>query len=130
MERMLQILLFILIIFMVAQALRLLRGKRRQEMTAPPLAEVLPEEIPPQPQMLFYFYNEHCGHCRRVTPLIEEMRQRHDGVVMVDVRRQMSVARRFGVVGTPSLVRVDDGLVSNVHVGAISQKQLQRFFPT
>lgn len=129
-EWVLLILLLILVLFVVIQAVRLLKAKRRQAMAAPPLAEVLPDETPPQPRMLFYFYSEHCGHCRGVTPLVEEIRRRHDGVVMVDVRRQMAVARRFGVQGTPSLVRVDDGLVSDVHVGAINQRQLQRFFPS
>ena len=130
MERVLQVLLLFLIFFAVILVVLALKAKRRRDKAAPPLSEVLPEEIPPRPRMLFYFYSEHCGQCRGVTPLIEALQRQDEGVVMVDVRRQMAVARRFGGLGTPSLVRVDGGIVSNVHVGTISPRQLQRFFPT
>jgi thioredoxin 1 len=118
-------------LFLVAgyQAVLLIRAKKQQGKAAPPLSEVLPDGVPVRPKMLFYFYSEHCGHCRKVTPLIESLEREHDGVVKVDVRRQLSTARRFGVKVTPSLYRVEDGAIADVHVGEISRQHLHRFYP-
>jgi thioredoxin 1 len=78
--------------------------------------------------MLLYFYSEHCGACRPVTPLIDELSRARQGVVKVDVRRHIDTARRFGIMGTPSLVLVDKGQIARVHVGAISDGYLQQFY--
>lgn len=122
--------LFLLLLIGVAglQIALFLRSKRQEGKVAPPLDEVLPEGVSPQPRMLLYFYSEHCGPCRSVTPLVEELAKQHAGVVKVDVRRHMHTARRFGVMGTPSLVRIDDGMITRVHVGGISTHRLQQFF--
>lgn len=127
-----QWLLLALVVLLLAvaglQLFLLLKTKRREGSAAPPLAEVLPDGVEPRPRMLFYFYSEHCGPCRSVTPLVEELGQRHDGVVKIDVRRHMQTARRFGVMGTPSLVRVDNGVITRIHVGAISEGKLGQLF--
>lgn len=122
------VLLVILLLVVGLQAVLLVRAKKPRGKAAPPLSEVLPEGISPHPKMLFYFYSEHCGHCRKVTPLIENLEREYDGVVKVDVRRQLSTARRFGVKVTPTLYRVENGAIADVHVGEINRQHLQRFF--
>ena len=123
------ILLTALLLVLCAIKLNLLRRARlRQETQAPPLQEVLPGGIVARPRMLFYFYSEHCGLCRSVTPLIEDLRSRADGVVKVDVRRHLMTARRFGISSTPSLVLVEQGRIAGIHVGAISAAMLQQFY--
>lgn len=103
-------------------------SRRQERKVAPPLHEVLPDGIAPQPRMLLYFYSEHCGACRAVTPLIEALGQERTGVVKVDVRRHIETARRFDIVRTPSLVLVDEGRIAGVHVGAISDSKLLHFY--
>lgn len=122
--------LLILVVVAVAglQVAMLLKAKRQEGRAAPPLDEVLPEGIVPQSRMLFYFYSEHCGPCKAVTPLVDELKSRDAGVVKVDVRRHMGTARRFGVMGTPTLIRVDEGKIARVHVGGISTARLVRFY--
>lgn len=103
-------------------------GRRQERKVAPPLHEVLPDGMMPQPRMLLYFYSEHCGVCREVTPLIEALGQERTGVVKVDVRRHIETARRFDIVRTPSLVLVDEGHIARTHVGAISDGKLMQFY--
>jgi len=121
-----------LIVLLSLAALILLGGwwwsKRQEGKAAPPLHEVLPEGIVPQPRMLLYFYSEHCGACRAVTPLIEALGQERNGVVKVDVRRHIETARRFGIMGTPSLVMVEQGRIARIHVGGISDGKLMQFY--
>lgn len=122
------VMIAILLLIVALQIGMLLKARRQQGKAAPPLEEVLPEGVTPQRRMLLYFYSEHCGPCRSMTPLVDELGQRHDGVVKVDVRRHMETARRFGVMGTPSLIRVEDGTISRVHMGGISARRLEQFY--
>ncbi len=121
-------LILLLSLFAVLQLVRLWRDRHREGKAAPPLHEVLPTGVSPKPRMLFYFYSEHCGACRGVTPLIEDLERERDGVVKVDVRRHIDTARRFGITGTPSLVLVDNGMIARIHVGSINGGTLQQFY--
>lgn len=120
----------IVLVLMVAllQLLLLSRARRREAKVSPPLHEVLPDGVTPQQRMLLYFYSEHCGACRHLTPLIDDLGRERDGVVKVDVRRNIDTARRFGIKVTPSLVVVHKGLITRTHTGAISNGGLQKFY--
>lgn len=123
------ILLIALLVVLTVVKFRLLRSAGRQnDNKAPPLQEVLPEGVAARPRMLLYFYSEHCVPCRTVTPLIEELDQRGEDVVKLDVRRHLMTARRFGVRSTPSLVLVEGGRIAGVHAGAISRTTLLQFY--
>lgn len=118
--------LLLVLTFMKFQSLR--RDKHRQEALGPPLHEVLPEGVAVRPRMLLYFYSEHCTACRVVTPLVESLHQQDDGVVKLDVRRHLMTARHFGINSTPALVLLEQGCITGVHVGTISQDALQQFY--
>lgn len=128
MQWLLLALVLVLILVAALQLMMYLRARRQEGRAAPPLEEVLPAGVAPQQRMLLYFYSEHCGPCKTVTPLVEALGQTHDGVVKVDVRRHMETARRFGIMGTPSLVRVDEGTISRVHMGGITAKRLEQLY--
>jgi len=121
-------LVLVLLLVAALQIALFIKARRQEGREAPPFETVLPEGVSPQSRMLFYFYSEHCGPCKSVTPLIDDLAERHDGVVKVDVRRHMETARRFGVMGTPSLVRVDDGTISRVHMGGVTAKRLEQMY--
>lgn len=110
------------------QLLLLSRVRSREAKVAPPLHEVLPDGVRPQQRMLLYFYSAHCGECRHVTPLIDDLGRERSGVVKVDVRRNIDMARRFGIKMTPSLVLVHRGVITRIHTGSISNGGLQRFY--
>lgn len=123
------ILLIALLVVLTVLKFRLLRHAGRQDdNVAPPLQELLPDGVAAQPRMLLYFYSEHCVPCRSVTPLVEELDRRGEGVVKLDVRRHLMTARRFGVRTTPSLVLVESGRIAGIHAGAISRATLQQFY--
>jgi thiol-disulfide isomerase/thioredoxin len=122
------LLIALLLALTVLKAWLLWQERRRLENMAPALQELLPDGIAAGQRMLLYFYNEHCGSCRSVTPLIEELYRRGVGVVKVDVRRHLMMARRFGIRATPSLVVLERGQIACVHVGAINDATLQQFY--
>lgn len=127
MQWLLTTLILLLLLIAVMQLALLWRARKREGKMAPPFHDVLPEGVAPQQRMLLYFYSEHCGACRNVTPLIDRLSSEKDGVVKVDVRRHIDTARRFGITVTPSLVLVDKGLIARMHVGVFSDGTLQQF---
>lgn len=127
MQWLLNTLILLLLLIAVMQLLLLWRARKREGKIAPPFHDVLPEGMAPQQRMLLYFYSEHCGACRSVTPLIDQLSREKKGVVKVDVRRHTDTARRFGIKVTPSLVLVDKGQIARMHVGVFSDGTLQQF---
>ncbi|HEX9803973.1 MAG TPA: thioredoxin family protein [Gammaproteobacteria bacterium] len=123
------ILLIALLLALTVLKFRQLRQeRRRQENMAPALRELLPHGVAAGQRMMLYFYNQHCGSCRSVTPLIEDLYRRGAEVVTVDVRRHLLMARRFGIRATPSVVVLERGQIACVHVGAISGAALQQLY--
>lgn len=75
---------------------------------------------------LFYFFSPGCGACRNMTPQVEDLARRDPGVRAVDISRDMASARAFGILGTPSLVVMRDGMVSDVRIGPVGGDELRR----
>ena len=124
------VLLLVLLVLLVGMKLRasLSHAGVRHKDPLPALNNVFPDGISVRPRMLLYFYSEHCAACRVVTPLVEALHRRDEGVVKLDVRRHLLTARHFGIKSTPSLVLLEHGRIAGVHVGTINQLNLQQFY--
>lgn len=122
------LLIALLLVLSVIKFRRLRHAEHQQDNLAPPLHEILPKGVVAQPRMLLYFYSEHCTPCRSVTPLVDELHRHGKDVVKVDVRRHLMTARHFGIRKTPSLVLVERGRITGVHVGDISNATLRQFY--
>lgn len=101
-------------------------AKGAQGRALPACDELLDEAQRGAPQLLFYFHSEQCPPCRRMTPLLEAEAARSGKVVIVDVAAHHEAARRFGVLVTPTLMRVRDGIIDKVVVGGVSEAKLQK----
>ena len=75
---------------------------------------------------LFYFYSPGCRACREMTPDIKNMAKRNKRVVPVDISKDMSMARKFGVMGTPSTVLVQQGVIREFMVGPQPTEKLKQ----
>lgn len=119
------ILLAVLGLFMAMPLYIWLGSKRMQGRAAPDYQRLLGAEQQGMDRLLFYFYSPHCGPCRTLGPVVDQMAQRYGCVVKVDVAQDMAVARQFGVRATPTLVLVEQGKVVKVMLGAVSEKTLE-----
>ncbi|MBU6439424.1 MAG: thioredoxin family protein [Betaproteobacteria bacterium] len=82
--------------------------------------------IPPDALRVYYFHAPHCGPCRSMTPLVDEVRASHPHLIKVDVSQAPELARGFGVVATPSFAVVDGGVIQHVSLGTQSRSALAR----
>ena len=61
--------------------------------------------------VLIDFWATWCGPCRMIAPIVEEIAQEREDILVgkVDVDTDPELAKRFGIVSIPTLVLVKDG---------------------
>ncbi len=76
--------------------------------------------------VLLDFYADWCGPCRMVSPIIDEIAEERDDVLVgkVDVDREPELASRFGVYSIPTIVVLRDGNVVSRASGARPKAQI------
>ena len=100
-----------------------LRARRSRGRPAPDTTSV---DGGPRPEgrRVYYFHAPHCGHCRAMTPLVARLVEAGRNLVSVDVAQHLALAKQFGVAATPSCVLVEGGIIRQVWLGALSERQL------
>ena len=78
-----------------------------------------------QPKLLD-FYSEHCGPCRQMAPVIDELERRGHTVEKIDVDRQPQLAAQYRVQSIPCLVVVVDGRETDRSLGVTPIAQLEK----
>ena len=70
--------------------------------------------------VLIDFYADWCGPCRMVSPIVDEIAEERDDIVVakVNVDEENELASEFGVFSIPTLVVIKNGKVINQSVGA------------
>ena len=70
--------------------------------------------------VLLDFYADWCGPCRMVAPIIEEIGNERDDIVVgkINVDEQEELAQQFGVMSIPTLVVLKNGEITNQVTGS------------
>ncbi len=86
--------------------------------------EVIASENRP---VLVDLWAEWCQHCHRLRPVLESLDAEHGGAVLfstLDTEAHPAVARRFDVMGLPTMLVFQDGHLVKRLVGAKGRRQL------
>lgn len=88
-------------------------------------SEVLDSQLP----VLVDFWGEHCGPCKRLAPLLDQLAGEMAGlakITKVDVGVNMPIAVRYGVRAIPNLLFFKNGEVKDQFIGSeITQEQMR-----
>ena len=76
--------------------------------------------------VLLDFYADWCGPCRMVGPIVHEIADERDDIVVgkINVDEQPELAMQFGVMSIPTLVVMKNGEVTNQAMGARPKAQI------
>lgn len=107
----------IIALFFGFQYFMVFKMKLKKGKPAPELSGSYGKAVKNNKTSLFYFYSPSCGACRSMTPLVEGYTKNNSRCFKVDVSKDMETARAFGVMGTPSTVLVENGLITDFIVG-------------
>ena len=72
-------------------------------------------------RVLVDFYTEWCGHCRMVSPVLEELESKYSNVitiVKVDADGEREIADRYGIKNYPTIVLFENGKEVAREIGA------------
>ncbi len=81
--------------------------------------------------VLLDFFASWCGPCRMVGPIIDEIAEENEHIVVgkVDVDAQTELATKFQVYSIPTLVVLKNGEVLKQSTGAKSKAQILAMLP-
>ena len=114
-------------LFLLGQFAFLYRSKGMQGRPAPDFSALLTAQQDPQAKFVLYFFSPRCSMCKQISATLESLQSGQNNVLFIDVGQQTEIAKKFRVMGTPTLIRVEKGLIKQVMMGAKDEDTVRGF---
>jgi thioredoxin-like negative regulator of GroEL len=76
---------------------------------------------------VFYFTADWCQPCKKVKPIVEDMKKEGFQFQMVDADYEQLLVKRFEVRSIPTFILLEDGKEINRITGAKTREELENF---
>lgn len=76
---------------------------------------------------VFYFTTEWCQPCKKVKPIVEDMKKEGFQFQMVDADYEQLLVKRFEIKSVPTFILLEDGKEINRITGAKTRYELEEF---
>lgn len=110
--------------FVFMRALVWINGKLKKGKKIAPFSGEIGKRVQKGERLLLYFYTPSCGACRAMTPVVEEMMKEKNNVYKINLAKDYSIGKIFGVMGTPATIVVNNSKIDQYILGARSRKFL------
>lgn len=87
------------------------------------------DEVIAEGKVLVDFFAVWCGPCKMIAPVLEEIADERDDVIIVkvDVDETPDLARRYGIMSIPTLLLFSDGQLVSKTMGYQDKDSLNDF---
>ncbi len=124
------VLFFLILIFvgflLFIQIYARIQGLLKKGKAVPELDGKIGKALLKNPRTLLYFYTPTCSACKVMTPIIDRLQQEFDNILKINLVNAMEIGKKFGVLGTPSLILVEDQKIHSFIVGARNEAQIRK----
>ncbi len=110
---------FFLLQFFMGLKMRMKKGKG-----VPDLIGAHGRMVKSGSKVMMYFYSPGCRACKTLTPVLRALSKKHKNVFSINISKDMDTARKLGILGTPSIVLVEGGIIKEFMAGAIGESQI------
>lgn len=110
--------------FILLQLSMVLRMKLKKGKSVPVLSGAHGRMVKTGSKVLMYFYSPNCRACKSITPIIRSLSKKHKNVFSINISKDMDTARKLGILGTPSIVMVEGGIIKEFMAGAVGESQI------
>ena len=110
---------FFLLQFFMGLKMKMKKGK-----SVPDLSGAHGRMIKSGSKVMMYFYSPNCRACKSITPILRTLSKKHKNVFSINITKDMDTARKLGILGTPSIVMVENGIIKEFMAGAIGESQI------
>ena len=73
---------------------------------------------------LVYFHSPSCHACKTQTPVVKKLKDTYSNLYDVDVSKDYASAKVFGVKATPTMIQVENGVITDVLIGARQEQAI------
>ncbi len=110
-------------IFLVLNLLRIWMIRKAAKLKGKNLKELYPAAK--LKTGFIYFFSPSCAPCGQMTPMLRKIEKEGIPGRFVDISVNMAPARALGIFGTPAVVLVRNGIVSDVIFGMQSESMVK-----
>ncbi len=110
--------------FTILQVTMIVRMKLKKGKTVPNLPGAHGRRIKKGDKVLLYFYSTNCRACKAITPIVKSLQKKRKDIFSINVSKDMDTARKLSVMGTPSFVVIEDGIIKEYLAGAIGEQKI------
>lgn len=90
-----------------------------------PLCGVIPALAGRRGRSLVYCYSPQCRPCRPMSVEVDRMIEQGASVYKLDIHAHPNLARDYSIRATPTLIVIDDGVVSRMVLGVKTADRMQ-----
>ena len=76
---------------------------------------------------VFYFTADWCAPCKKVRPIVEDMKKDGFEFQMIDADYEQLLVKRFEIKSIPTFILMEDGKEINRMSGAKTREELEEF---
>jgi thioredoxin 1 len=118
------VILAILAIIMLFQMSVRMKGWLRKGKPAPKVSGILGKHILKGEKIIAYFYSPTCRACKTQEQYWPGVQKKFDNIIRINAAKDRDIAQAFGIMGTPTTIIIDRGIIRDYFVGITSPNKI------